>query len=334
MKTLLLILISTVLFAQSVSDEKKAERIEMLDGAFTILEEKIADPEWLEAESFNSLKELMYSDSVLSLSDKEFTRTFSQAKKDLPFTHFTIYKKRSSTENSGNSTSNERKSLVSWEAVDEHTAYLKIDSWMVSGATVNQALQEIGFDTYENLIIDLRENGGGHLEGPIAIAQFLSNTPLDGGYYLTRKWFDNEDSLPGAEAVQSMPMLEDLTYAGIKKIFDEEDAFRLVLPGHERPVYQGNTYILIGSGTGSSSEGLVYPIQKLNMATLVGEPTAGALLSGSSFDINENYGVFLPTADYYMFDGFKVDKVGVQPDIEVEASQAKKHVLKLIEESR
>jgi C-terminal processing protease CtpA/Prc len=66
----------------------------------------------------------------------------------------------------------------------------------------------------------------------------------------------------------------------------------------------------------------------------VGETTAGALLSGSNFDINENYGIFLPIADYYMFDGFKIDKVGVQPDIEVDASQAKEHVLTLIEKSR
>lgn len=205
---------------------------------------------------------------------------------------------------------------------------------MVSGAEVDKALGEIGLDTYENLIIDIRENGGGHLEGPIAIAQFLSQNPLDGGYYLTRKWFDNQDGLPDAETVQNMPMLEDLTYAGIKKIFAEEDAFRLVLPGHDRPVYQGNTYILIGERSASSSEALVYPIQKLNMATLVGENTAGALLSGTNFDINENYGIFLPIADYYMFDGSKVDKVGVQPDIEVDASQAKEHVLSLIEKSR
>jgi len=37
----------------------------MLDGSFTLLEEKIGDPEWLDDESFMSLKELMYSDSVL-----------------------------------------------------------------------------------------------------------------------------------------------------------------------------------------------------------------------------------------------------------------------------
>ncbi len=203
---------------------------------------------------------------------------------------------------------------------------------MVSGATVYQALQEIGLDQYENLIIDLRDNGGGHLEGPIAIAQFLSQEPLDGGYYLTRKWFDNQNHLPSAKDVKEMPMLQDLTYGGIKKMFAEEDAFRLVLPGHERPVYQGKTYILIGERSASSSEALVYPIQKNSMATLVGEPTAGALLSGTNFDIGENHGIFLPIADYYMFDSFKVDKAGVQPDIQVEADQAREHVLKLIEE--
>jgi len=129
-------------------------------------------------------------------------------------------------------------------------------------------------------------------------------------------------------------MLVDLTYTGIQKIFAEEDAFRLLLPGHERPVYQGKTYILIGERSASSSKALVYPMQKFNMATLVGESTAGALLSGTSFDINENFGIFLPIADYYMFDGFKVDKVGVQPGVVVEAGRAKAEVLKLIEQVR
>jgi len=113
--------------------------------------------------------------------------TFNQAKKELPFTHFNIYKKRTSSKNSDNSTPKERKPLVSWEAIDAQTAYLKIDSWMVPGSEIEKALQKIGLDQYENLIIDLRNNGGAHLEGPIAIAQFLSQEPLDGGYYLTRK---------------------------------------------------------------------------------------------------------------------------------------------------
>jgi len=187
MKTLLAILIGALFLTQSVNDEKKAERIKMLDGSFTLLEEKIGDPEWLDDESFMSLKELMYSDSVLWLDDKEFMHTFNQAKKELPFTHFNIYKKRTSSKNSDNSTPKERKPLVSWEAIDAQTAYLKIDSWMVPGSEIEKALQKIGLDQYENLIIDLRNNGGGHLEGPIAIAQFLSQEPLDGGYYLTRK---------------------------------------------------------------------------------------------------------------------------------------------------
>jgi len=65
MKTLLAFLIGALFLTQSVNDEKKAERIKMLDGSFTLLEEKIGDPEWLDDESFMSLKELMYSDSVL-----------------------------------------------------------------------------------------------------------------------------------------------------------------------------------------------------------------------------------------------------------------------------
>ncbi|MDX1627279.1 MAG: S41 family peptidase [Fulvivirga sp.] len=334
MKTLITILMSLFIITQPVNDEKKAERVEMLDKAFSLLEEKIANPKWLEDESFKSFKELIYSDSVLSLNDKDFRITFNRAKQDLPFTHFSVYKKRSPSKKSTSSSSKSSDPMVTWEEINKQTAYLEIKSWMVPGSIVSKALEEIGLNKYDNLIIDLRNNGGGHLEGPIAIAQFLSQKPLDGGYYLTRKWFDNQSGLPTAETVEEMPLLQDLTYAGIKKMFNEEDAFRLILPGHKKPVYQGKTYVLMGKRSGSSSEALLYALKSQNMATLVGETSAGALLSGSNFDVDENYGAFIPIADYYMADGFKIDKIGVNPDIEVEVNEAKTRVLKLIEEAQ
>ena len=331
MKTLMTLLISMFVFTQSINDDKKAQRVEMLDKVFASLEENIANPAWLEDESFKTFKTLLYSDAVLSLNDAEFNDTFNEVRWNLPFTHFQIIKKKKASNKTENNSTKKRIPPVSWEAVDEKTAYLKIRSFSIPGATVAKALQEIGTDQYENLIIDLRGNGGGNLEGPISLGRFLTTQPIDAGYYLTRKWFDNHEDLPTAKDVKQMPFLQDFTFTGIKKMFAEEEAFRTVIPGHDGAVFKGKVYVLINKWTASACEPLVDLFKKNKIATLVGETSCGGMLSGAYFDIDDNYKAFLPIADYYTAEGFKIDKVGVTPDIKVNPSKAKAHVLQLIQ---
>ncbi|MCA0131709.1 S41 family peptidase [Winogradskyella alexanderae] len=330
MKTLFTFLLSVLVLTQLINDDKKVQRSEMLDKVFLTLEENIANPYWLLDKSFLEFKALLYSDSILSLNDQEFQRTFDQARWNLPFTHFQIVKTKATSSLPKNKTENDNNPTVTWEAIDEKTAFLKIKTFSIPGIKVAKTLQEIGTDNYANLIIDLRDNGGGNLEGPIALGRFLTQKPIDAGYYLTRKWFINHDHLPTTEDVQQIPFLQDFSYAGIKKMFANEEAFRMVIPGHKNTVYQGNVYVLINKWTASACEPLIDIFKKNNIATLVGETSCGGMLSGSYFDINEEYKAFIPIADYYTAQGQKIDKIGVKPDIEINPADAKEYILQLI----
>jgi C-terminal processing protease CtpA/Prc len=66
------------------------------------------------------------------------------------------------------------------------------------------------------------------------------------------------------------------------------------------------------------------------LATIVGEKTAGAMLSATPFTLTDNYTLILPIADYYTADKLRLDQVGVEPDIEVASDKALEHVIGLI----
>ena len=333
MKTLITVVFAFFTFTQPINEERKAQRIEILDKIFTTLEDNIADVRWLEEQSYKDFKSLVYSDSILALNGQDFYTTFNEGRRTLPFSHFELVpKRRQSTNLSDNKEIPASKAIpaVTWEEIDEKTAYLKISTFIISAEPVLKAISEIGEDKYEHLIIDLRNNGGGSVDGPVVLGQFLTQQPIDAGYYLTRKWFENHDDYPTSAQVDQMPFLQDFTFAGIGKMFAQEEAFRMVVPGHNRPVFQGKVYVLIDHWTASACEPLIDLLKKKNIATLVGEKSYGGMLSAKFFDVNDSWKIFIPIADYYTADGTKIDRVGVSPDIEVASSNAKAYVLELI----
>jgi C-terminal processing protease CtpA/Prc len=86
--------------------------------------------------------------------------------------------------------------------------------------------------------------------------------------------------------------------------------------------------------TASACEPLIDRFKQQDIATLVGSRSNGSMLSGSTFRINENYTAFLPIADYQTAEGYRIDQVGVEPDIEVNPQEALDYVLEnLIQKS-
>jgi C-terminal processing protease CtpA/Prc len=114
------------------------------------------------------------------------------------------------------------------------------------------------------------------------------------------------------------------------KMFAENAAFRMVLPGHSNPIFNGRVVVLTSNTTASACEPFVDALKKLKVGTVVGEKTNGAMLSGSSFKINEDLRLFLPVADFMTDEGTRIDKVGIAPDIDVEADKALDYVLEEI----
>ena len=110
-------------------------------------------------------------------------------------------------------------------------------------------------------------------------------------------------------------------------MFQTQEAFRMVIPGHERPIFQGKVYVLVNHNTASACEPLIDLFQKFDIGTLVGERSAGAMLSGQTFPLNDDYDIFIPISDYQTAEGKAIDKVGIEPDVKVDSEDALTHVL-------
>ena len=60
---------------------------------------------------------------------------------------------------------------------------------------------------------------------------------------------------------------------------------------------------------------------------MVGEKTAGDMLSSTFIDIQNSWVLVVPTADYYTADRFRIEGNGVKPTIKVKSEKALEYVL-------
>jgi carboxyl-terminal processing protease len=59
-------------------------------------------------------------------------------------------------------------------------------------------------------------------------------------------------------------------------------------------------------------------VRENKLATIVGEPTAGRLLSSTSVKVREGYRLALPTGAYYTWKGSVLEGTPIEPDKRVE----------------
>lgn len=259
--------------------------------------------------------------------DFELFLGFRSLTPKLPFSHYYLVM---SDESSETDTTETKRKTVIFEEKSHSTAYLKIKNFSTSQKELATIFPEIVKNkNYKNLIVDLRNNGGGGIEAAFEFAKYITNKPIEIGYFVTNKLqyteFDAKlfETLPKAKPQTTEEFLETLKAGkGSKLIFDKPD----------NPIFSGNIYILTNQKTASTCEPLVYALKNLKMATIVGEKTAGAMLSGTFFQLSGKYYLFLPLADFYTYDGVRLEGIGVMPNIETKSEDALDKVLSLINE--
>ncbi len=200
-------------------------------------------------------------------------------------------------------------------------ALLRIPSFSIEAGVMAQALQPLMAKPPATLILDLRGNSGGSFPSAAVLLGFLAKTPVDSGLFLARPWFAAGKAYPDPAAIAALPPLQRLDLQAFAEQLQRTGAARLILPASPR-AFAGRVLVLIDGETASASEPVAWLLRTAIGATLIGERTAGAMLSSELLPLSGGYRLRLPVADYLTAEAVRLEGRGVEPDVAVPAAEA------------
>lgn len=266
--------------------------------------------------------------------DIELYFGFNMLAQKLPFTHLTLAITENKADQEATVKSTEKEVQVStpksvvFEEKNNTTAYLQIKNFSNSTAELEAALPKIVANAaYKNLIIDLRENGGGGISAAFALAKYIVTEDLEVGYFPTNKL---QYSGYQPEVFQTLPELQPKDTEEFGNELKRLPGVKLIFKKPTNPVFTGNLYVLTNGHTASTCEPIVYALKNHKKAIIIGENTYGGMLAASPFVVSGKYMLLLPIADFYTYDGVRLDKVGVAPNVVVNSDDALTKVLEII----
>jgi C-terminal processing protease CtpA/Prc len=170
----------------------------------------------------------------------------------------------------------------------------------------------------ESLIIDLRGNTGGGI-GALRVMSLLTPSQIPVGFALDRRRVTvNLES--EKQAFRRFSRIPSSTKALWRLALQYAPAMMAKKPivlqseGLGKHSFQGRVTILVNRHTASASEMIVAFARENKLATIVGEKTAGRLLSATSVKVGNGFRLALPTGSYYTWKGTVLEGTPIEPD--------------------
>lgn len=173
---------------------------------------------------------------------------------------------------------------VKSDMMENDIGYIRISMFDEdTGSEFRKALEDLKSKNMKGLIVDLRQNPGGYITQCVEVADEL----LDEGLvvYTVDKSKKRENYKSGRDKVE-VPFV-----------------------------------VLIDEGSASASEILSGAVKDRKAGLLIGVKTFGKGLVQSIEQLRDGSGVKLTTQKYYTPSGISINKIGIQPDIEVKAME-------------
>lgn len=173
---------------------------------------------------------------------------------------------------------------VQWRILEEAPSlgYIRLSSFTErSNQELEQAFQELETQQATAYIFDLRGNGGGLLETAIDVAsQFLTEGAV---------------------------LIEDRKHQG-ERVYEVRAGGQAL----DKPLV-----LLVDGGTASASEIVAGALRDHDRATLIGEKTFGKGSVQLIYELSDASRLHVTVAKWFTPDRHKIDRQGLQPDIEV-----------------
>jgi len=167
------------------------------------------------------------------------------------------------------------------------------------------------------LIVDLRGNTGGGIGG-LRLMSYLTPSRVPVGYSLTRRRAEKGYRKEELTRFGKIPAHKStLVWLALRYAFIDK-SIAVVTEGLGPQKYHGRVVIVLNRHSASAAEIVAAFAKENGLAKLVGNRTAGRLLSGGAFKVGKGYILGLPTAAYWTWGGTLIEGRGVEPDVPVE----------------
>jgi hypothetical protein len=291
------------------------------------------NPEELEKPGYLHIEAAIARLGETATSDEEFIEGFRRIWANGPFSHVTINRAQQSADDLANYLDTLQiggggASLV-WH---NDIAILTVNTMMGLDTIeeIDAAYAAIAERTVSGLIIDLRENGGGAFAVRPLVSHLLAE-PIDAGGFVSQRWYTLHDRAPDSADLRSVDAWEGWSIRTFWADVKSNPVTRISFSPAE-PVFDGPVYVLISKNTASAAELAIDALRVAGRVTIIGERTAGEMLSQTIFDIPGGFHLSLPIADYYSIANGRIEGVGIEPDIKADAVHALNVALRILDD--
>jgi carboxyl-terminal processing protease len=211
--------------------------------------------------------------------------------------------------------------LVETRVLKDGTGYLKIAMFpdMVGVKVANEisdAVAQLG--AVESLIIDLRGNTGGGI-GALRVMSLLTPERIPVGFALDRRRVtpnlgSEKERFRRFSRIPSSTKMLWLLAVQFAPAMMTKKPIVLQTEGLGRRPYHGQVVLVVDRHTASAAEMIVAFARENKLATIVGEKTAGRLLSATSVKVGNGFRLALPTGAYYTWKGSVLEGTPIEPD--------------------
>lgn len=337
MKYIPIILVLTSLYScNSQTTEKnnklsQQEFVTLTDSISVLMHTYLYNPKELASEAYINLRKEIQNLAEVAQTKQDFINGFNKLWNDGPFSHIRLsIAERPAAEMADfidNLKMGDQAVALEWS---DKTAILTVTTMTGTDTKdlVYDAFHKINNRKPEFLIIDLRNNTGGTFAGVPLIGHVLTSS-VDGGMFVSQKWWNEHTKAPGIDDVLNLEPWEGWS---IKSFWHDVqmDPLTRVKFKPMFPHFDGQVYVLTSNKTASAAEFTADALAQSEQVTLIGEPTAGEMLSQKMFDLPYGFQLSLPIADYYSIRIGRIEGKGVKPDILINQNAALDVALSLI----
>lgn len=294
------------------------------------LRQHVYDPKVLEGAPYQTTDQQVQALAVKAGGRDEFIKGFNTLWRNGPFSHVQLAVRRQGAEALAAHLDQLRvgagATQLRWQGT---VAVLVVDTMMGQDTIefIERAYQALHERAATALVIDLRRNSGGAFAVRPLVGHVLREA-LDGGVFIGQAGATAGASAYDAAQTERLPPWEGWSIRRFWSDVQTQGRLRIRFTPLA-PRYDGPVYVLTSRQTASAAELAVDALQASGRATVVGETTAGQMLSQRMFDLPQGLQLSLPIADYVARHTGRIEGKGVRPQVPVPAEQALQTALDL-----